>query len=167
MLSVGVTRRVVVDFSCERDLVTTVLALLIAECVLALVDGVLERIIGVLERMISVSPSILITVVDLSVLTACFCVGSWPFRISRLDVLKLPRVPAVTVVATEAEICSGADGSSDCLHPNVHVNWYLALSERKTNIPMATTKKIVNKTTNDHSNRFLRIVNPTLRLFFS
>lgn len=106
MLAGGVTRRAVVDFPCERDLAIAVLALVIAECVLALVDGVLERIIGVVERMITVSPSILITVVDLSVLTACFCVGLSPFRISGLDVLKLPRVPAETVVATEAEICS-------------------------------------------------------------
>lgn len=135
---------------------------------LALVDGVLKWIIGVLERMIAVSRSILITVVDLSVLTACFCVGLSPFRISGLDVLRQSRVPAVmTVISTEAEICSWAAGSSDCLHPNRHVNWYLALSERKTNIPMAATKKIVNRTIKHHNNRFLRIVKPTLRLLFS
>lgn len=161
MLAGGVTRRALVDFPCEPDLANAVLALLLTDFVLALVDGVRERMIGVLERM-SVSRSILITVVDLSVLTACFCVGLSPFRISELDVLKLPRVPAGTDVDTEAESCSWATGSSDCLHPNMHVRWYLALSERKTNIPTATTKRIVNRTINHHSNRFLRIVKPTL-----
>ena len=89
MLAGAVTRPAVVNLSAsERDLVSAVFTLFLAEFVLALVGGVLERIIGVLERMI-VSRSILMTVVVFSVLAACFCVGVLLFRISGPEVLKL------------------------------------------------------------------------------
>ena len=162
MLTCGVTLAAVLDLECERDFPPSVFVFLTTDFVLTL-GGVFEWIIGVLELII-VSRSISMTFVIFSVFVTCFCVGFSLFFLSCSEVLSLDWVPA-TVMTTDggmfSNVCARVAFESGA-HPNTHAKLYLALSERKTNIPIATTKRIVNKMTNHQRRHFFWILKLTL-----